>query len=642
MKKIQILVCLLLMASVSFGQIKISALPPATGNISGSVVSGVQAGVTKKFVVDSIAALSNLKIALKLNINDTANMLSWYVKKTKGVQVWIHTGQSNGLGTSDYLLDSTSSAKVLVWDRNINNFKVMRAGQFPMRLATTNGGIASTNAIFYAAREESNRTGDTIKIFEHSIPSLYIKSWCNNGIVDSMLLEINAQVIASGITHIDMVVWHQGEAINTTAQEYINDFRCVDDYFRHAIWGRLDLPVLVTGMPRNYFATAAVVDLADPILQNLQNTSPYITYITTDSVETNRTRGDNFHINEKGFILLAKYILAAKYATPHYTIYQTNFNIRGNDSLTVFDYLGTKNNSPLRFGIHSTFSGILDKLNTGFGYSGSVSSTGGAFYGSYAGVDIDGTAIGYNANAKFPYAAAVGNGSLARNKGAAFGTYCNVDIDGTGGGYSTEVGPGSTGFGHYVKVLGTNSVGIGKYANPIGNNVITFPVAGKNFATVTPNFGLGTDQPTATMHVVGSVKLPSLALSTDVTDSVVVKNSAGTLGIRAIAAYTSCVMKMSQFSTSDPSFLILSNSTGLTFTATRTGVGLYSIAASANVNYDKLSVFLNTKGAAVYQGTLSGAPSTTVMNLYSFTNYTFSTAADTKMSDVDIEIRIYP
>jgi hypothetical protein len=58
MKKIQVLISLLLMASVGYSQVKISALPAATGNISGSVVSGVQAGVTKKFVVDSIAKLA--------------------------------------------------------------------------------------------------------------------------------------------------------------------------------------------------------------------------------------------------------------------------------------------------------------------------------------------------------------------------------------------------------------------------------------------------------------------------------------------------------------------------------------------------------------------------------------------------------
>jgi hypothetical protein len=78
MKKIQILVCLLFMASVSFSQIKISALPASSGNVSGAVVAGVQGGVTKKIPVDSIAALSNTKIALKLNataLNTTLNKL---------------------------------------------------------------------------------------------------------------------------------------------------------------------------------------------------------------------------------------------------------------------------------------------------------------------------------------------------------------------------------------------------------------------------------------------------------------------------------------------------------------------------------------------------------------------------------------
>jgi hypothetical protein len=233
---------------------------------------------------------------------------------------------------------------------------------------------------------------------------------------------------------------------------------------------------------------------------------PYIGYANTDSARTNEIRGDDFHFNEAGQKKIARTSLQALQSIPN-NYNRMTWNMRGNDSTTVRDFIGTLRDFPLNFKINNIFSGILSSTNTGFGYNGTISSTGGTYFGGYSRVGIDATAIGFNANADFDYGIAIGNGSTARSKAVGVGTYSNLQADATGVGYFMRLGTGATGLGHYIEALGTNSVGIGKYANPQGDNVITFPVAGENFATVTPNMGLGTSSPTSRLHVVGDLRL---------------------------------------------------------------------------------------------------------------------------------------
>jgi hypothetical protein len=233
---------------------------------------------------------------------------------------------------------------------------------------------------------------------------------------------------------------------------------------------------------------------------------PFVGYANTENAPTNTIRTDDFHFNEAGQKEIAHTSAQALNAIPN-TFNKKVWNMGGNSNITVYDFLGTTDLTPLNFRINNIYAGELSTLNTGFGYNGSLTGTGGTYFGGYSRAALDATAIGFAANASFDYAVSIGNGSTANTRASIVGTYSNGAAYSSGLGYFQTLGSLSVGLGYYVKALGTNQIGIGSLASPQVNNAATFPVAGENFATDTVSLGIGTSSPTERLHVVGSVKI---------------------------------------------------------------------------------------------------------------------------------------
>lgn len=133
----------------------------------------------------------------------------------------VATGQSNMLGI-DGGGDTTTDRRVLAWDTTAHVWKVAKLGVNPFNSTGAN------SLAFAFAREVARRENRMVRLVVMAKASQPIENWFGSG-TGSIAYNTNLNVLQSGMTRADAILWHQGESNYDGAGGVCNADDCYTD-----------------------------------------------------------------------------------------------------------------------------------------------------------------------------------------------------------------------------------------------------------------------------------------------------------------------------------------------------------------------------------------------------------------------------
>lgn len=180
--------------------------------------------------------------------------------KTGGkIYIICSTGQSNSAGANSGGPNPASS-KVKVWDGATGNWGSSDYTQAPFSRPNPHGNVGNNNiALAFAHRLVDDGDADQVFLIHDAVGGRPIEDWVGYG-VDSVRYEAikrkveaaltSPEILATGKTKIDFLVWAQGEenALTDTIVQYRDKFKTLDEQFRAEAWMEATTPMFVMGM----------------------------------------------------------------------------------------------------------------------------------------------------------------------------------------------------------------------------------------------------------------------------------------------------------------------------------------------------------------------------------------------------------
>ena len=213
MKKLLILLSLI---TVLFGQYTINSDVKIQGYLDAT---------------DSWAQIDTLELR-RLTINGVN--FTWDITGQDSIFMIIATGQSNMAGSDGTGgLDTIPDSRVLTWNNVVNDWIVAA----PTNVSTSTKlhdahQPGKNNLAFHFAKQIAETYDIQVRLLYRATGGKLIGMWDDRG--DGTYMDsIRTQLTATGVSEVDCILWHQGEANqNSTVTAYADSFKTVLGQFR--------------------------------------------------------------------------------------------------------------------------------------------------------------------------------------------------------------------------------------------------------------------------------------------------------------------------------------------------------------------------------------------------------------------------
>lgn len=210
----------------------------------------------------------------------------------------IATGQSNLWGaTTATGLDTASDWRVQIWQhaQTTPAWVVAHLNQRPFRSTGYNsvdGGDGhpewngSTNELFYLGKKIARERNVIVRIVMAVGDGASMGGWFASGVKQKYLDSLLDRSSASGITRVDLMVWHQGENnYSGYAGTYKRDIDSIKATMRRQPYFKSSTPIVVVGMPKIEDGADIAFTSLDTLLQSLDSwDDPFVAYAHTNNL----------------------------------------------------------------------------------------------------------------------------------------------------------------------------------------------------------------------------------------------------------------------------------------------------------------------------------------------------------------------
>ncbi|MEZ3140794.1 sialate O-acetylesterase [Citrobacter braakii] len=187
---------------------------------------------------------------------DKINLLSLLARR---IFIIVITGQSNAQGAHNDG-PNPASDKIKVFNGRTGDWGSSNFTQPPFSLSTPDGNGGNNNiALALAHRLIDELQAEKVYIVYDAAGGRPIEDWMNDGVRSERYAAIKSKVekalatpeiIASGKTEVDFVIYSQGEAnaLTDTFVSYRDKLKLLDNQFRNELWMTDTTPLFITGM----------------------------------------------------------------------------------------------------------------------------------------------------------------------------------------------------------------------------------------------------------------------------------------------------------------------------------------------------------------------------------------------------------
>lgn len=175
----------------------------------------------------------------------------------KGILL-VMAGQSNALGANSGGLNP-ANPKVKVWNGLTSSWGSSDYTKLPWTLSSPDGNGGNNNIALSLAHRLTDETGRPVFIVLDATGGTAIEAWTASGTSSIRYAALKSkveaalatpEVIAAGVTKVDVLLWAQGEenALTTTHVDYRNMLKTLVNQLRAETWMPKETPMLITGM----------------------------------------------------------------------------------------------------------------------------------------------------------------------------------------------------------------------------------------------------------------------------------------------------------------------------------------------------------------------------------------------------------